>query len=503
MIAIILMAVMLMSVMLLSACGGGDTATEPEEKPESTGTDDSTNTETGDQPVIKILFTKGGFDPPPPNDPIKEELEKRSGVKFEQIAPPISDYAQKVNAILASGSDLPDIVKLPTHRDLFTYAKQGALLSLDDWITEEKAPNILKDVPQTALDKCRVDGVLYGIPIWCSPNRYNFIVRGDWLKKLKLEEPKTLDDLYLVLKAFSNDDPDGNGKKDSYGLSGQGFEAFMPIFGAFGVVKDYWYEENGQLLPYNLHPDMKRALEYIHQLQNEGFVDPEWVSTTTEAQLNEKAMKNQFGATAHWWTWEPKVEMEMKKVDPNVEFRRIAPPIGPDGKSGLRGVAEVNTVISVLSTTKYPEECIKFLDYLHTENGMLTQYTGVEGLHWEKKSDGTVVTLPQFDEDQKWIQWYSLFENESPLLLVETPLVQSRRDAFKWPIIVNAADGIFTEADLKYGNDIRAYTDDMFTKFIYGEVNIDQFDEFTKQWREMGGDEWIKEINDAYKKQNN
>jgi len=495
----VLLATVLVFSILLSSCTQ-DVANESTKPSETTKPSQSDISESSDtQPEITILFTKGGFDPPPANDPIKQALEEDSGIKFEQIAPPISDYAQKVNAILASGKDLPDIVKLPSYRDLFVYARQGALLALDDWITEEKAPNILKIVPQSALDKCRVDGKLYAIPIWCSPHRYNFIIRGDWLDKLNLSEPKTLDDLYSVLKAFRENDPDGNGKKDTYGLCGQTFETFMAIFGAFGVVKDYWYEENGQLLPYNIHPDMKRALEYCRTLYKEGLVDPEWVSTTTEAQLNDKTMKNHFGATAHWWTWEPKVEAEMKKVDPNVELRRIAPPVGPDGKSGLKGVPEINTVICVLSTTKNPEACIKFMDYLHTEKGMLTQYTGVEGLHWEKKDDGTIVTLPQFDKDQKWIQWYSLFENENPLLLVETPLVQSRRDAFKWPVITNAADGIFTEADLKYGTDLQAYVDEMFTKFINGDVSLDQFDTFVQEWRQKGGDILIKEVNEMYK----
>jgi len=220
---------------------------------------------------------------------------------------------------------------------------------------------------------------------------------------------------------------------------------------------------------------------------------------STEAQLNEKAMKSQFGSTNRWWTWEPKVEQEMRKVDPNVEFRRIAPPIGPDGLSGVRGVPAVNTVIAVMKNAKDPQACMEWLNYLHTEKGMMTQYSGVEGLHWEKKSDGTYVTLPQFQVDAKWIQWYSLFENEQPLLKVETYLVQSRRDSLKWPIIVDAGDGLITKAFTKYSADLITLQKDEFTKIISGKAGISEYDNFVTQWKQNGGNEWIDEINQMYK----
>lgn len=450
---------------------------------------------------ISVLFTKGGFEiPPGANDTIKPEIEKGSGVKFTQIAPPVANYIEKVNAILAS-NDLPDVVKLPAFTDLFNYADQGALMPLDDLLAKY-GKDILAAIPKNVLDQCKIDGKTYGIPIWTSQHRYNFIIRGDWLKKLNLQEPKTLDDLYKVYKAFTEQDPDGNGKKDTYGLGGSGLETFDTIFGAFGLTamdKVYWYEDNGKLLPMVLHPNMKKALEYAAKLQAEGLVDPEWVTTTTEAQLNEKAMKSQFGSTNRWWTWEPKVEQEMRKVDPNVEFRRIAPPIGPDGLSGVRGVPAVNTAIAVMKNAKDPQACMEWLNYLHTEKGMMTQYSGVEGLHWEKKSDGTYVTLPQFEVDAKWIQWYSLFENEQPLLKVETYLVQSRRDSLKWPIIVDAGDGLITKAFTKYSADLITLQKDEFTKIISGKAGISEYDNFVTQWKQNGGNEWIDEINQMYK----
>ena len=477
------------------ACSSNQpTGTTPTEAPK----DNETPAEVPEKHVT-VLFTKGGFEEHPENDVIKAEIEKESGVKFTHIAPPAANYTEQVNVILSS-NDLPDIVKLPNFSLLFDYASQGALLPLNDLLKD--APDIAKNIPEKALEMCSIDGEVYGIPIWTSTHRYNFIVRGDWLDNLGLEEPKTLDDLYSVYKAFTFDDPDGNDKADTYGLGGSGLELFEPIFGAFGAMgvhRGDFYEDGGKLLPQATNPKTKEALAYISKLYSEGLVDPEWVTTKSEAQLIEKAMKNDFGSTHRWWTWEPKVENEMKKVDPNVEFRRIAPPIGPDGQSGVRGVGLVNTAIVILKSAKDPEAAMQFLNYYHTDKGMMTAYTGVEGIHWEQK-DGKYVTLPQFEEDAKWIQWYSLFENEQPLLEVETYLVQSRRDSLKWPVITNAADGLITNAQIQYGADLQELVENVFTKIIRGEVDINEFDSFVEQYNLNGGSEWIEEVNDLYQK---
>lgn len=447
---------------------------------------------------IKVLFTKGGFEGAPETNSIKSEIIKGSGVNFEHIAPPSANYAEQVSVILSS-NDKPDVVRLPKFADYFDYQDQGALLPLDDYLKD--TPDIVKNIPKEALDQLRVNGKLYGIPIWTSQHRYNFIIRGDWLTKLNLSEPKTLDDLKNVYMAFRDKDPDGNGKKDTYGLSGQGFEGFDPIFGAFGLMSPtlgYWYEDNGKLSPSALHPNTKKALEYLRDLYAEGLIDPEFITVKTEAQLNEKAMKNQFGSTTRWWTWEPRVEEIMRKVDPNVEFRRIAPPTGPDGKSGVKGVDLINTVIVLLKTAKDPKAAMQFINYYHTDQGMMTAYTGVEGVHWQKNADGKITTTDQFTKDSKWIQWYSLFENEQPLLNVETPLVQSRRDSLKWPIIANAGDGYFGEPRKKYAADLQLLAEDVFGKIITGKVDISEYDKFVQQWKKNGGDEWTVDINKWY-----
>lgn len=477
----------ILSASALAACGkeGNDT---------SGGTAESNE--------VTFVFTKGGFDAPSEDNIIKDKICEDADVTLNHIAPPAANYDEKLTLILSGQEgELPDMAKIQNTQfvKLFDYADQGALLDLTDLL--DKMPNVKEQIPQAALDMCSKDGKLWAIPVFCSPNRMNTIIRQDWLDNLGLEVPTTLDEYHDVLKAFTFDDPDQNGQDDTYGMTGLGMEALDPYLGAFGVVgvsEGFFYEDNGKLISQDVNPKAKEGLAVLRDWYAEGLIDPEFAIMKNETELNDKAMKNQYGLTYRWWTWEPKIEMELQKVDPNVSFARIAPPIGPDGTSAVRGVGAVNGCVVILKNAKNVDACLRLINYLHSENGMMTAYSGVEGVHWEKRDDGKYYTLPQFDKDQGWIQWYAAFECEWPLLQVETPLVQSRRDAFKWPVITNAADGYITDAKDKYFTDLKTLTTDAYIKIITGQKPLDYFDEFVEEWYAKGGQEWTDQNNEIY-----
>ena len=516
-----IVAVLLSCSMLIAGLGGCGSSPAPEtenkngvsaennlESEEGVETAEGTETAEGEKPVVSFVFTKGGFEGVPENDVIKQKMEEVCNITLDHIAPPAANYTEQVNLILSGDpSELPDMVKLnqSMFNDMYDYAEQGALMDLTELV--KNCPNILENVPEEALNRCKIDGKLYAIPVFCSPNRYNVVIRQDWLDNLGLEVPETLDEFHEVLRAFTFDDPDGNGVDDTYGLSGINMETFDPIFGAYGVmapilsytdVGTYWYLEDGQLKPQVTNPVVKEALETIHSWYEEGIIDPEFVAITTDDDLNDKALKNQFGVTCKWWTWEPKIEAQMREVNPDFTYARIAPPIGPNGDSGVRGVDLLNGCVIMLSNADNPEACMRLLDWMYSEEGMMTTYAGVEGIHWEKAEDGTYQTLPQYTEDESWLQWYSAFEAEWPLLQLETYLVQSRRDAFKWNTITNAGDGLVTEAELEYGADLQTFAIEYYTNFITGKTSLDEWDSFVEEWNNRGGSEWIEQMNAEY-----
>ena len=131
------------------------------------------------------------------------------------------------------------------------------------------------------------NGAMYGLP---DPGNLvqtdAMVIRQDWLDKVGLEAPKTLDEFMTVAKAFTNDDPDGNGKKDTYGLcaflDGSGLNAaglgprFDFIYGAYGVAGT-WNLSSKDNFGLNVrNPNYMKATEFIKTLNDEGVIDPDW-----------------------------------------------------------------------------------------------------------------------------------------------------------------------------------------------------------------------------------
>lgn len=456
-----------------------------------------------DEHVVNFVFTKGGFEPPSEDNTIHDFINEAVGITLNHIAPPSANYDEKLAILLVSDTDI-DMFKLSNSQfnKLFDYADQGALLDLAPYL-QEKLPHVLQVIPMEVLESMMVDGALYGIPVFCSPNRMNTHIRQDWLNNLGLQTPKTLEELHDVLYAFTFNDPDGNGQKDTVGYAGRGLEGLEPLFGAFGftgVGFSFWYlDEEGNLKPSALHENAPDALKLIRDWYAEGIIDPEIFVTTSEQQINDKLFNNYWGYYYHWWTYDSRLNRQMQEHDPNFLLVTLAPPTGADGKGHVRGVSAINGVVCVMSNTPHLEDSLKLLDWYHTEEGMMTTYTGVRDLHWYQDAEGKYHTLPQFENDATWIQWYSAFESEWPLLQVETYMVQSRRDSFNWNTITNAADKMVTEAEIAYRADLLDYVRESYMKFVTGELDIDKdWDGFAAQWYKMGGQEWYDQLNAQY-----
>lgn len=454
--------------------------------------------------VVNFVFTKGGFDPVSEDNTIHDKINEASGVTMNHIAPPSANYDEKLSIMLASGTEDIDMFKLTAAQfnKMYDYADQGALLDLAPYL-DSHLPNVKKIIPMEVLESMMVDGALYGIPIYCSPNRMNNHIRKDWLDNLGLEVPKTLQEYHDVLYAFTYNDPDGNGVNDTVGMTGRGLDGLEPIFGAYGftgLAYSYWYEgADGKLYPSALHENAPEALKTIKAWYEEGIIDPEIFAMTQENEVNDKLYNNYWGMYYHWWTYDSRLEHQIQPTNPTFDLITLAPPSSEYSAGGVRGVNATNGVVCVMADTDNIEGCLKLLDWYHTEEGMMTSYSGVEGLHWEKTEDGKYYTLPQFDEDATWIQWYSAFESEWPLLMVETYMVQSRRDSFNWNTFTDAADMLTTEAEVMYETDLLDYVKESYMKFATGALDIDKdWDNFVKTWYAMGGQEWSDELNALY-----
>ncbi|WJH32827.1 extracellular solute-binding protein [Paenibacillus sp. CC-CFT747] len=148
-------------------------------------------------------------------------INKNAPAEVTFVPIPRNKPEDKLNVLLASGS-APDFIQdyNPLNKNAWYASKQ--LMPLDDLIekhsVEYKA--LLNKYPILRKLGTQDDGKLYEVGAFTQTDiNWVFLVRNDWLKKLNLEVPKTTEELYNVAKAFTENDPDGNGKKDTFGIS--------------------------------------------------------------------------------------------------------------------------------------------------------------------------------------------------------------------------------------------------------------------------------------------
>src|SRR5690606_23597344 len=106
-------------------------------------------------------------------------------------------------------------------------------------------------------------------------------INTEWMKKVNVEMPKTTDDLYQILKAFAENDPNNNGKKDEIGMVGsRSGWAQLPIvylmnsFVYANPDKNYLNVRDGKIIASFVQPEWKQGLEFMHKLVSEGLLSP-------------------------------------------------------------------------------------------------------------------------------------------------------------------------------------------------------------------------------------
>ena len=219
---------------------------------------------------------------PPSNDPIKAWLEKTFNVNitFSTIN---SEDTQTILSTKFSSGQTPDVIAINPTADnknlLFTLGEQGLLT--DAKKLYPYMPQTCKFVTKTLITYSTMSNgeipftTKYAVQdgdIW------NFAIRADWLKNLGMEQPKTQEELMEYAKAVTFNDPDGNGKDDTWFMTGAGGGANLGMLGNFapffGNPSDH--VEDGKLVSPMFDGSTKSYLQFLNDLYNANVLAPDW-----------------------------------------------------------------------------------------------------------------------------------------------------------------------------------------------------------------------------------
>ena len=445
--------------------------------------------------------------PPAPDNPVLKEFEKRTNTKLNITWVSGSAYNDRLNVLLSSG-DLPDLIKINDISNplLQQMARQGAFWDLTPYLKDY--PNLMT-TPKPIWDRTTINGKNYVIPVARPLEGNTFMnIRKDWLDKLGLKVPETMDDFYKALKAFKENAPDG--KKDTYGIANS-LKVIEDVFtgtnGLFNGTSARWGIKDGKLYDANLVPEMREALLYEKKLFDEGILAPDFAAMKSD-QVIELFQNGRLGTNSETiealWRW----QYDQWKRDPKVDWLPLTSLSASHGPY----VPQYTGFIGVLAIPKkVPEAKMKkilsVIDYGASEEGGSLSLYGIKDIHY-KEQDGFKIATEQAVKDSVGVGAFGkLFMRYDPYMYAFAPSMTKEVfernkkiiDARSKLSVPDPSVGLVSDTRLKVGADYDKKINDMKTQVVMGKVSIEAWDKFVNDLKQDATyQKIIEETNAAY-----
>jgi putative aldouronate transport system substrate-binding protein len=472
-----------------------------------------------DEPVKITLFTAvRSREAGPPDDKwtwperVKEDLNIEVEVQF---ASDPTQYTEMLRT-RAAANDLPDVFQ--------TDPSTTALLADQGLVGEwpplfEYMPTYVRDRNVEELAPVgTIDGKQYGL-VTQNPEPFKGVtaIRGDWLEALGLEVPTTTEEFLEVAKAFTEQDPDGNGQDDTWGFTGApDFEGYITQFGgfegSFGSQAD-WRIVDGELVNVAASQERREYLEFVHSLIEAGVVDPNWQSQEIlDAEANFKS--GRIGIVFTDWCLLFCVQgySEFKGANPTGTWTIIDPPVGPDGESAQDGYSNVGPQygISTKAIENGKGEAVaRLLEWINGPGYVPTAF-GEEGLNWEWKDgvrvqNAAVETIPyrqlvgwgyvgspsELQTRYNSVTTYDDGETINVFEVLQRCQEYPIEDITQWAVLPPAP------AD-SYADYVRTRTEGEFA-FLNGSRSFDEWDDYVQSLYDNGLQDWTDQAEDKAK----
>lgn len=460
-------------------------------------------------------------------------------------------YHTKLRLSLTTQDQLPDVFIVQDVNLIADLIQSGKVKDIGedfDKYASERIKKVYSD-NSSALNQVKKGSELLGLPIFSGGDGTNPVlwIRQDWLDKLKLKAPTTIEEFETVMDAFTNQDPDGNGIKDTFGFSlstRNGFSNWMSdvsfIFGAYTgkFIPFHWQKADDGSLKYgSIQPEIKTGLGKLSEWYKKGYLDPE-MAAIDEVKATESFIQGKSGMiAAPFWAggsngWPLG---DVKGNNPDAKLRAYVLPTGPDGKSArYTGLVNERKVMMFNKDFKHMDAFFLYMDKIYDnpfETGDFKDgwFEGYDYAIVDGKPEYDSKKFPTPNEKVASSSKYALFWNTPSIpfegsvnydyiykggeptkrahreILVQDK-EQIRAGALNYEMSgINAPTeflGAPTETMRSKGENLKTMELETFAKIIYGNEPLDQFDKFVADYRSKGGDQIEKEVNEWYKSVN-
>jgi putative aldouronate transport system substrate-binding protein len=324
-------------------------------------------------------------------------LNEKGPVDVKYVPFPRSEQVQKLNLMFASG-EAPDLIMEYDGGFFDQLYAQKQLLPLDDLIAKNSTSykKLMEKYPQLKTLGQKDDGKTYmfGRILGAKNNDY-ILARKDWLTKLHLEAPKNVEELFQAAKAFRDNDPDGNGQKDTFGLNIGGASAESVVNSIFNNASRF--VKDGNLVNPNIGEQAKAAAKFQKDLFDAGIIDKNFLTDKNGEKGKQDWVTGKLGFYfASGGVDSPAlldVYKSLLKNVPGAEVIALPLPVGPSGQFNPGFKSPIQMTGGINANAKDPAAVMKYIDFLVEENTIMTLKNGIEGVHYTKNSEGVATPI--------------------------------------------------------------------------------------------------------------
>lgn len=455
-------------------------------------------------------------------------------------------YDQQVSMAIVSG-EIPDIMMVTDRATLVQLAENDLIADLTE-VYDATISDVTRDIYESydnrPLKDATIDGKLMAIPGTCIDTGAEMLwLRQDWMDKLSLSAPKTMEDVEKILDAFVNQDPDGNGQNDTVGLAlsnsiygkyGSTVLYANNVFTACGAVPGQWYEKDGEVVYGSVQPEMKDGLKVLADWYAKGLIDPQMAVRNFD-DSTALLVNGQCGAAFGPW-WLANYAGQTHLVDANARWTPYVLPTGEDGKVTMFTNNPSENYLVVRKDFEHPELLVKMLNYTYDYTRFSEHKNDEECLEFEAPYDSAIylrslgpisVNLDYFDAINRAYDDITAYQageevDTFPWVIQSAELAGAAMEKLESGqvadigiyemisyygrclagevlkenpvnVVYPVFFGVTASMQTKWESLSKLESETML-KIITGEQPLEHFDEFVSTWKSAGGDAITQEV---------
>jgi ABC-type glycerol-3-phosphate transport system substrate-binding protein len=478
------------------------------------------------KPVIEVFLSPYIREPQTPSyNPYKDYIDKLTNADW-RLSLVSSDFASELSTRVVA-NDIPDLIVFNDNPILFNMYGQGVLL--DDWnVYKDRMPRSWDNMGEVQRNYYTVDGKLILMGVLPGGQAWAWNIRKDWLSRLGLKMPTTPEELLEVAKAFTFNDPDGNGQNDTYGFTsagGQGIGEISNLLTMYGP--DTFYIKDNKVTHPVLDGNYKKFLDFMRQIVDARVIDPDWYNLEWESRKPSMAngkygiiwypadnllaeidnIRNYDGVVADWYTYlpTPRGTPEGGKLGPSSIFghaKRTA-----SARAG-RDKAKMDAIVTLLEHTAPGNPGywdIDFNMWHYFQKGTMKNINGIEYVYYSPEEMQEIQNHPIPGGNANWGVIFTTDPGNYIRISGTTPepgrvelerLLQTAQN--KAAARYDTSYSQFLVLDQTNTASANSVNDEFSIQYILNQTN--DYDGFQRRWLSSGGQALIDQATEQYRR---